>query len=193
MRALSHALLLLFCLATAVRVDAMGRVGRHTARKAAQKVAREVAEETAERGTRQLVTRAAVPAGAIPASDLPRLTRYADAADSPATRELLMQAYGQEGPKLFERIPPSLVLAGGLSTSMILGTHRATEPAYQTGQRIQEVPVEEFTVLANNTLQTTARLLVGFICLMTVLLFWRFGLFRRRQSTPAIKQPSPER
>jgi hypothetical protein len=181
-------LVLLLCLLVAGPSNAMTRVGRHTARRAAPKVAKEVTGEAAERGVRDVAPRAALQPGLIPAADLPRLTRYADAADSPATRQLLMEAYAREGPGLFERIPPRLVLASGLTTSMILGTHRATEPAYQAGQRIRDVPVDQIAGAVSDSIHNTATVLVAFICLLTLLLFWRCGVFRKRKSAhpPAV-------
>lgn len=64
----------------------------------------------------------------VPADDVPRLLAYAEKADSPATRRALLEAYEKEGPSLFERIPAKLVLAGGLTASMLYGTHRLTAP-----------------------------------------------------------------
>jgi len=79
----------------------------------------------------------------VPSTDLPRLLRYLDAADSPATREALLNAYAREGPRLFERIPPRLVLAGGLSTALVLGTHRATAPFHGAGEVLAQTSPQD--------------------------------------------------
>jgi len=79
----------------------------------------------------------------VPPADLPRLLRYLDAADSPATREALLGAYAREGPRLFERIPPRLVLAGGLSTALVLGTHRATAPFHGAGEALAQADARD--------------------------------------------------
>jgi hypothetical protein len=76
----------------------------------------------------------------VPADDLPRLLKYAEQADTPETRSLLLDAYKKEGPSIFERIPASLVLATGLSASMIYGTHRATAPLDATADAIRDNP-----------------------------------------------------
>ena len=76
----------------------------------------------------------------VPAEDLPRLLTYAEKADTPKTRRLLLDVYAKEGATIFEKIPASLVLATGLSTSMLYGTHRATEPFDAAGDAIRNSP-----------------------------------------------------
>jgi len=76
----------------------------------------------------------------VPAEDLPRLLKYGERADSPQTRQLLVEAYRSEGPAIFRRIPPALVLASGLTAAMIYGTHRATEPFAAAGDAIETHP-----------------------------------------------------
>ena len=60
--------------------------------------------------------------------DLPRIIKYGEKADSDATRRLLLEQYEKEGGSLFERIPPRIVLAGGLTASMLYVAHRVTAP-----------------------------------------------------------------
>lgn len=76
----------------------------------------------------------------VPADDLPRLLTYAERADTPETRRLLLETYKKEGPSIFQRIPSSLVLATGLSASMLYGTHRATAPLDATADAIRDNP-----------------------------------------------------
>ena len=76
----------------------------------------------------------------VPADDLPRLLTYAEKADAPATRVLLLQAYEKEGASLFQRIPAALVLASGLSATMLYGTHRLTSPIQAMGDAIGKSP-----------------------------------------------------
>ncbi len=76
----------------------------------------------------------------VPAEDLPRLLKYAEQADTPETRCLLLDAYKKEGSLIFQRIPPSLVLATGLSASMIYVTHRETAPLDAAADAILENP-----------------------------------------------------
>ena len=74
----------------------------------------------------------------VPTEDVPRLLSYAERADTPETRQLLLQAYKREKGSIFERIPAKLVIASGLTASMIHGTHRLTEPAVSVGDAIRE-------------------------------------------------------
>lgn len=76
----------------------------------------------------------------VPTSDIPRLLAYANRADSPATRAQLLAAYRKEGSNLFRRIPAKLILASGLSASMLLGTVRATQPATALADAIGDQP-----------------------------------------------------
>lgn len=76
----------------------------------------------------------------VPAEDMPRLLAYAEKTDTVATRRLLLEVYKKEGPSIFRRIPPSLVLATGLSASMLYGTHRVTAPLDATGDAIRDNP-----------------------------------------------------
>jgi hypothetical protein len=76
----------------------------------------------------------------VPADDVPRLLAYAEKADSPATRRALLEAYEKEGRSIFERIPPKLVLAGGLSVSMVYGTHRMTAPFAAAANAMEDNP-----------------------------------------------------
>lgn len=107
----------------------------------------------------------------IPAEDLPRLLKYAEKADSPATRELLLNAYKKEKGDLFKRIPPSLVLATGVTASMIYGTHRATEPMSAAGDAIRENEN-----LAVEVVQHAYDRVAYIVLAVIVLLLWRFRL-----------------
>jgi len=76
----------------------------------------------------------------VPAEDLPRLLTYAEKADTPETRRILLEVYKKDGPTIFEKIPAGLVLATGLSASMLYGTHRVTAPLDATGDAIRNSP-----------------------------------------------------
>jgi hypothetical protein len=76
----------------------------------------------------------------VPAEDMPRLLTYAEKADSPETRRLLLEAYKKEGPSIFERIPPKLVLATGLTGAILYGAHRTTAPLDAIGDAIRNDP-----------------------------------------------------
>lgn len=109
-----------------------------------------------------------------PAEDIPRLLRYAEKADHPTTRQLLLKQYQKEGKSIFERIPAKLILASGLSASMIYGTHRGTEPFVATGDAIRRN--EELAGNMINQLVTWSSIGGTIILLVIILLFWRFKL-----------------
>ena len=104
----------------------------------------------------------------VPPGNVPRLLSYAEKADSEATRQLLLRTYQNEGKTLFERIPPRLVLAGGLTAAMLYGTHNVTKPIKDTlahnPRIVAEVVNHAFTILGIIT------------AIIAVLLLWRFGL-----------------
>lgn len=121
----------------------------------------------------------------IPGEDLPRLLKYAEAADGPATRELLLKTYQREGKELFTRIPPKQALAGGLTASMLYGTHQMTKPA----RAISEV-IANNEALAETAIKTGYCGLTVIVLLVIVLVFWRLGFMpwqrrRRRDDTKA--------
>lgn len=178
--------------------EATELVARRGTRELAEKATRETAEQVVETGVKKLGAEAVELevkspglartvftvfgddaarkiATTVPAEDLPRLVAYAERAETPQTRALLLEAYEQEGRSLFERIPAKLVLAGGLTTAMIYGTHRASAPMAALGTQIENNPD-----LAGRALDWMA--LIGgaaFLLVTTMLLRW-LGLFRRQ-------------
>jgi hypothetical protein len=127
----------------------------------------------------------------VPAEDVPRLVSYAEKADSPQTRRLLLDAYAKEGPGLFGRIPPKLVLAGGLTTSMIIGTHRATAPFAAVARQIASDPA-----LSRRALDWTAVIGGGLLALIVWTVLRACGLLGSRAvacraASPPISQPTP--
>ena len=111
----------------------------------------------------------------IPGEDLPRLLKYADSADSQATRELLLKSYRQEGQALFARIPPSLILAGGLTASMLYGTRQLTGPVRAVSEAI--VNNEDLAVTATKTaIQYGGFYITVIILFIGMLILWRCGL-----------------
>jgi len=123
-------------------------------------------------------------AKSAPSEDVPRLLSYGEKADSKATRDLLIDRYEKEGKSIFERIPPKLVLASGLSASMLYGTHRGTEPLQATGDAIRENPD-----LAKNGLSLFGIIGGAMVLTVAVLLLWRFGLMPW-QRPKAVEQPT---
>jgi len=119
-------------------------------------------------------------AKSVPADDVPRLIAYAQRADCPQTRKILLETYEREGQSMFDRIPPKLIFAGGLSTAMLYGTHRLTAPAAAIGDRITHDPD-----LARRTVDWMAVLGGGLLLLLMSACLYRFGLLRRPQARRA--------
>lgn len=123
-------------------------------------------------------------ARSAPSEDVPRLVSYGEKADNKATRDLLIESYEKEGKSIFERIPPKLVLASGLSASMLYGTHRGTEPLQATGDAIRENDD-----LAKNAVSLFGMIGGAIVLMLAVLLLWRFGLMPW-QRPKTVKQPT---
>lgn len=110
-------------------------------------------------------------AKSAPAEDVPRLLSYGEKADSKATRDLLLEQYKKEGRSIFERIPPKLVLASGLSASMLYGTHRGTEPLQAMGDAIRQNEG-----LAKDAMTQFSLVGAVVVLVLAAILLWRFGL-----------------
>jgi len=110
-------------------------------------------------------------AKSAPTEDVPRLLSYGEKADSKGTRDLLLEHYQKEGKSIFERIPPKLVLATGLSASMLYGTHRGTEPFQATGDAIRQNEG-----LARDAITQFSLVGAVVVLLLAAILLWRFGL-----------------
>lgn len=111
-------------------------------------------------------------AKSVPAEDLPRLLTYAEKADSPATRKLLLTAYQKEGKSLFERIPAKLVLAGGVTATMLYGTHRGTQPLQGNPNLFAQVA------------KHLGNLLIVLLGVLAFLVLWRFRLLPWHAKAP---------
>lgn len=103
--------------------------------------------------------------------DLPRIIKYGEMADSKATRNLLLAAYQKEGRSLFERIPPNLVLAGGLSASMLYGTHEMTAPERAKADVLRNNPD-----IVRDVMNRSTAIWAGIALVIILVLLWRFGL-----------------
>lgn len=127
----------------------------------------------------------------VPAQEIPRLVMYAEKAGDGQTRLLLFDTFKKEGQVLFERIPPKLVLAGGLTTAMLLGTQRVTQPAADLGAAIREN-----SDLAKQTshdavvgMTKVSNMFVTLVCfvlplILLLIIFWRFGLMPWQRPKP---------
>jgi hypothetical protein len=104
------------------------------------------------------------------AADIPRLLVYAENADTPATRDLLLQMYKKEGDSLFRRIPPGDVLAYGLTAAALYGVHRGTAPMAATGKAITNHPD-----MAKDAAEASVRYFWMLGAFVIVLLLWRHG------------------
>ena len=115
----------------------------------------------------------------VPAEDVPRLLKYAEKADTPATKQAVVEAYAKEGKHLFDRITPKQILAGGLTTSMLYGTHSVTAPVRAVANAIEDSPD-----IAKTAVRQFAAWGTGVVLMVIVLLLWRFGLMPWHRKTP---------
>jgi hypothetical protein len=115
--------------------------------------------------------------------DLPRFIKYGEKADSEGTRNLLLKTYQKEGPSLFERIPPKVILAGGLSAAMLLGTYEAAAEDRAKADVLQNNPDIAKEVMLH---ATTVNGIVGGIVILVLIfvLLWRFGLMPGQRRKP---------
>lgn len=107
-------------------------------------------------------------ARSVPSEDIPRLLKYAEKADSSAARKLLLESYQKEGKMIFERITPGQIVAGGLTASMLYGTHRSTD--------IIRDWLDKHPELAGAGLDHGINVFSSIFVLITILLMWRFRL-----------------
>lgn len=120
----------------------------------------------------------------VPAEDVPRLLAYAEKADTPATRIILLEAYEKEGASLFQRIPASLVLASGLSAGALYGTHRATAPLQAIADAVATDPVTRRRVT------DWSMAILGAVALIVVtFVLSAFGLTPWHARKPAMTSP----
>ena len=117
-------------------------------------------------------------ASKVETEDLPRLLKYGEMADSDATRRALLEAYEKEGKSLFERIPPKLVLATGLTAAMLYGVHEASDIARDNPGVLSGI-VNHATTVAGA---------VGLVVIL--LLLWRFGLMPWQRKAGPTSKPS---
>ena len=129
-------------------------------------------------------------AKSLPPEDIPRLVKYAEKADTPATRALLAETYQKEGASLFQRIPPKVVLAYGLTATMLYGTHRLTAPVVAAAEKIRDMDESGFKELAENVMSNITTYIFCFGLIVLLLLFWRNGWmpWHRSKPTPAEKE-----
>jgi len=115
--------------------------------------------------------------------DLPRFIKYGEKADSEGTRNLLLKTYQKEGPSLFERIPPKVILSGGLSAAMLVGTYEATAEDRAKADVLKKHPDIAREVMLH---ATTVNGIVGGIVILVLIfgLLWRFGLMPGQRGKP---------
>lgn len=126
-------------------------------------------------------------AKSIPTQDIPRLVTYAEKADSETTRKLLLDKYAKEGPSLFQRVPPQVILAGGLSASMLLGTYEVSAPSRAKAEVLRNNPE-----IVRDVMNRSTTVWAGIALVVIVFLLWRFGLMPwhgRRSKSNLLNKP----
>ena len=120
----------------------------------------------------------------VPQKEMPMFLRYVEAADSPATRKLFIECYQKEGADIFKRITPKMILATGLTATMLYGTHRATSPMVAAADSIQNNPevANTFVNKASEELRSfltalLAKPLLFISIILGIIILNKFGIF----------------
>lgn len=120
----------------------------------------------------------------VPQCEMPMFLRYVEAADSPATRKLFVECYQKEGADIFKRITPNMILATGLTATMLYGTHRATSPMVAAADLIENNPnvANNFVNKASEELRSfftslLAKPLLFISIIIGIIILNKFGIF----------------
>lgn len=112
----------------------------------------------------------------VPKDDIPRFLQYANKADNNETRKILLETYKKEGTSLFQRIPPSLVVASGLTAAMLLATERGTQPIKELSDKLRDLDPDRAVEVIKNFITSATKWGAVVILIVIILILWRFGL-----------------
>ena len=114
-------------------------------------------------------------AKSVPVEDLPRLLHYAEKADSAATRNALWRRCQKEGVGKALKHLPRFIVAGGLTTAMLYGVHRVTEPYAADAENLRE-DGKNGGELAKSRWHHATNWGGGIAMVIALMLLWRFRL-----------------
>ena len=117
----------------------------------------------------------------VPAQDAARLMGYAGKADSPATRQMLLDYYKKGGTHFLEKLNWKQIMAGGLSAAAITAAYQITDGIQEGLTTVAESSPETFHKTASHTIN---RLTQPFVIPATFLgiglaVIWLFRYYRR--------------
>lgn len=121
----------------------------------------------------------------VPPQDATRLVGLAAHADSPATRQLLLQTYKQRGTALLDRLDWKTVLATGLSAAMITGAYKVSDGVQEGLTTVARAQPAVFAGVLRDSLLWLTLPLVMLLAGLAFLLLRKLGLFQRK---PALAQ-----
>lgn len=126
------------------------------------------AELFGEEGARAL-------AAAPKLDDLPTLIAYAEKADTPATRQLLLRRWHETGGEVLKRLDWKVVAATGVSAALITAAYQVGDGAQNGFKRAAEASDDlvKYAVAP---------------CLIVLALAWAYRIARRRGPVPAVAQ-----
>lgn len=125
-----------------------------------------------------------------PAAELPRLVGYAERADSPATRKLLLDAYKEKGSVFLERLDWKVIMAGGLSTAAVVAAYKVSDGVQDGLETVAKGSPGHFARTVGVLSQPVRTVLTLFGLALAAMLLWRLWPWVRRL-TPRPKPAAP--
>lgn len=128
---------------------------------------------------------------AVPAKDMTRLVGYANHAESPAARKLLLNCYKDAGTEFLDRLDWKKIVATGLSVSMISAAYQVSD-GFQDGlESIAQNSPETFKEAINNV---TNHLMFPYVLTFSILgvgwaLIFLFKYYRKNKLRHTISHP----
>ena len=117
----------------------------------------------------------------VPAGDATRLVGYAEKADSPATQQMLLEAYKKGGTHFLDKLNWKHIMSGGLSVAMITAAYQISDGVQEGLTTVAENSPETFHKTASHTID---RITQPFVIPATFLgiglaAIWLFRYYRR--------------
>ena len=119
----------------------------------------------------------------VPADDATRLVGYAEKADSPATRRMLLDCYKKGGGHFLDKLNWKHIMAGGLSTAAITAAYQVSDGIQEGLTTVAESSPETFK---ETTAHVINRVTMPFVVPATffglgLASIWLFRYYRRKK------------
>jgi hypothetical protein len=131
-------------------------------------------------------------AGHVPANDATRLVGYANRADNPATRDLLIEAYKKGGADFLDKLNWKHIMATGLSVAAITAAYQVSDGVQEGLITVSEDSPETFHQTSSLAIdRLTAPVVVPAMVLgLGVVCIWLFRYYRKTREKWAKSHPS---